>query len=119
MVTKGCVRIVTGTVLLASSLLTMCSAQTKTAISTNPKPTAKDKSVVVPLAPDTPAAANPTEATLNALIATEWEYEMRENPTEASSLGDKRYNSKWPDISLEAITRRNVHNQEVMKKIEA
>jgi len=121
MVTKGYVGSVTVTVLLASSLLTTSSAQsrsTATPAAAKSKVVAKEKSVVIPPAPGTPIATNPTESALNALITTEWEFEMRENPTEASSLGDKRYNNKWPDISLEAITRRNVHNQEVVKKLE-
>jgi len=36
-----------------------------------------------------------------------WERQLRENPTFASSQGDKRYNDKWGDNSMAAIERRH------------
>ena len=51
------------------------------------------------------------------LLATEWEYTLREAPTFASHLGDKRYNDRWPDVSLAAIERRHQHQQDVLKKL--
>ncbi len=39
-----------------------------------------------------------------------WENTLRENPTFASSLGDKRYNDKWGDNSLAAYERRHKEN---------
>ena len=41
------------------------------------------------------------------LVAREWEYTLREAPTFAAHLGDKRYNDRWPDVSLPAIARRH------------
>jgi prolyl oligopeptidase len=52
------------------------------------------------------------------LLADEWEYTLRESPTFASHLGDKRYNDRWPDVSLAAIERRHQHRQETLAKLE-
>ncbi len=56
---------------------------------------------------------------LHALFKEEWEYTLRENPTFASSLGDRRYNDRWPDVSLAAIERRHQHDREVLQKLAA
>jgi uncharacterized protein (DUF885 family) len=48
------------------------------------------------------------------LLASEWEYGLKESPTFASHLGDKRYNDRWPDVSLAAIERRHQHRQETL-----
>jgi uncharacterized protein (DUF885 family) len=48
------------------------------------------------------------------LLADEWEA-----PTFASHLGDKRYNDRWPDVSLAAIARRHEHQQDVLKQLGA
>src|SRR5687767_6032163 len=53
------------------------------------------------------------------LLAEEWEYTLREAPTFASHLGDKRYNDRWPDVSLAAIERRHHHQLEVLAKLTA
>jgi uncharacterized protein (DUF885 family) len=67
------------------------------------------------------AAAQDTAATqrFQKLLADEWEYTLREAPTFASHLGDKRYNDRWPDVSLAAIARRHDHQQAVLKQIDA
>src|SRR5262245_21776688 len=52
------------------------------------------------------------------LLAAEWEYGLRESPTFASHLGDKRYNDRWPDVSLAAIERRHAHRQEVLAQLD-
>ncbi|MCI0354707.1 MAG: DUF885 domain-containing protein [Acidobacteria bacterium] len=56
---------------------------------------------------------------LNALFAEEWEYRLRENPTFASRLGDRRYNDKWADESLEGIERQHQHRLDVLKRLDA
>ena len=58
-------------------------------------------------------------ARLHALFKEEWEYTLREHPTFASSLGDRRYNDRWPDMSLAAIERRHQHDREVLGKLAA
>ncbi|MGH9339305.1 MAG: DUF885 domain-containing protein [Acidobacteriota bacterium] len=51
------------------------------------------------------------------LFEEEWEYRLKESPIFASSLGDKRYNDRWPDISLAAFERRHRHDREVLEKL--
>jgi len=43
---------------------------------------------------------------LNTIFSEEWEFEMREDPTYASRIGDYRYNDKLGDQSVAAILRR-------------
>jgi uncharacterized protein (DUF885 family) len=63
----------------------------------------------------------PNEATkaLHALFNEEWEYTMRENPTWASTLGDRRYNDRWEDVSLAAIERRHLHDIATLARLKA
>ena len=56
---------------------------------------------------------------LHKLFEEEWEYTLREDPTFASYLGDRRYNDRWPDVSLAAIARRHGHDKEVLAKLDA
>jgi len=55
--------------------------------------------------------------TLHDLFAREWEYGLRENPTRASQQGDRRWNDRWRDLSLEAIKRRHAHAREVVAQL--
>ncbi|HEV8160468.1 MAG TPA: DUF885 domain-containing protein [Pyrinomonadaceae bacterium] len=61
-------------------------------------------------------ASNQTGATkqLYALFDAEWELGLKENPTFASFLGDKRYNNRWNDASLSAIEKRQQHRIETL-----
>ena len=64
------------------------------------------------------AAPRPEAAQrLHTLFDEEWEYVMRENPTFASSLGDRRYNDRWEDASLAAIERRHQHRIETLARL--
>ncbi len=54
---------------------------------------------------------------LYALFDSEWEYNLKESPTFASYLGDKRYNDKWSDLSLAAIERRNQHTKDALEQL--
>jgi uncharacterized protein (DUF885 family) len=58
-----------------------------------------------------------TAKTLHDLFAAEWDYQMEQHPTWASSLGDRRWNDRWGDISLDAIIRRHNHDREVVAKL--
>lgn len=63
------------------------------------------------------AAEPDSNAALQKLFDDEWEYGLRESPTFASHLGDKRYNDRWPDVSLEAIARRQAHQRELLERL--
>jgi uncharacterized protein (DUF885 family) len=65
------------------------------------------------------AGAQPNDAAkaLHALFDEEWEYAMREYPTLASSLGDRRYNDRWSDVTLAAVERRHKHDIEVIERM--
>ncbi|HEY4263444.1 MAG TPA: DUF885 family protein, partial [Schlesneria sp.] len=54
---------------------------------------------------------------LTKLFDDEWEYTLREAPTFASHLGDKRYNDRWADVSLSAMLRRHAHQLEVLQTL--
>src|SRR5881409_1732385 len=56
---------------------------------------------------------------LHALFDAEWDYQMEQEPTRASLLGDRRWNDRWPDRSLPAIARRHQHDLEVLKRLAA
>jgi uncharacterized protein (DUF885 family) len=62
---------------------------------------------------NTNTAARP----LQKLLDDEWEWTMRENPTWASTLGDRRYNDRWEDASLENIARQHEHQLETHKRL--
>lgn len=59
-------------------------------------------SILLPLAA---AAGAPAAQTLDRLFQTDWDRTLRENPLQASDLGDRRFNGLWPDQNLAAIAR--------------
>jgi uncharacterized protein (DUF885 family) len=61
--------------------------------------------------------ANDAAKALDELFAAEWDYQMEQHPTWASSLGDRRWNDRWGDISLEAISKRHNHDIETLVKL--
>jgi uncharacterized protein (DUF885 family) len=63
-----------------------------------------------------PAHAGAVED-LHQLFDQEWERTLREDPTFASTLGDRRWNDRWPDTSLEAIERSHAADVAVLDKI--
>lgn len=75
---------------------------------------------VNPSASSTPparASENPATRALHALFDTEWEHDLAESPIWASSIGDRRYDTKWDDVSLAAQARREAHEREVLQEI--
>ena len=66
-----------------------------------------------------PAAAEDAALTkqFRELLDAEWQHTLRESPTFASHLGDKRYNDRWPEVSLNAIDRRHEHQKDVLAKL--
>ena len=64
-----------------------------------------------------PAETNPSAKALHAFFDAEWDYAMEQNPTWASSLGDRRWNDRWEDISLEAIRKREEHAKDSLTRL--
>ncbi|MFV0445527.1 MAG: DUF885 domain-containing protein [Planctomycetaceae bacterium] len=62
---------------------------------------------------------DPAGQRLNALFDAEWERAMRENPTWASSLGDRRDNDRWDDLSLSALRNSHQADLDVLMQLDA
>ena len=61
-------------------------------------------------------AATATE-TLHALFKNDWEYTLEQSPTWASQLGDRRWNDRWEDVSIEAIETRIEHARKTLVEL--
>ncbi|PYJ10164.1 MAG: DUF885 domain-containing protein [Verrucomicrobia bacterium] len=55
--------------------------------------------------------------TLNDFFESEWNYEMEQNPVRASFLGDRRWNDRWGDKSLEAIRKSEEHTVDALARL--
>lgn len=66
-----------------------------------------------------PAAPAPADAKsrLDALYEAEWQRWLREDPTLATSVGDPRYNDRWPDLSLPAIAKTQAMDHAVLAEL--
>ena len=56
-------------------------------------------------------------AALESFLAAEWEWTLEQNPTWASTLGDRRWNDKWEDVSLENLARQHAHRQQALEHL--
>ena len=65
------------------------------------------------------AAAQSDDAKLMALLDEEWEWSLREFPTRATDIGDRRYDDRMVDLSQEAIERRKAHARELVGKMKS
>ena len=65
------------------------------------------------------AEPSPADKSLADFLAREWNYAMEQHPTWASSLGDRRFNDRWPDDSLDAIEARHGHSQKALAILQA
>ena len=66
-------------------------------------------------APDLPDQ----KAQLKQLLADEWEYELRESPELATSIGDYRYNDRWSDGSLAHVQQQKQDLVEWLAKFQS
>ncbi len=66
----------------------------------------------------TPSPAPASAGTkLHALFDSEWERQLRENPTRATYLGDHRYDDRWPDLSIPAIDKSHAGDVAVLETL--
>ena len=63
------------------------------------------------------SSENPTER-LHQLFEENWQQTLRDHPTWASLMGDRRYNRLWPDVSLTAIERRQQQHLQVLQRLD-
>jgi uncharacterized protein (DUF885 family) len=59
------------------------------------------------------------EAQFKKLLADEWEYELRESPETATSIGDYRYNDRWSDLSIAHVQQQKKDLQQWLERFEA
>src|SRR5689334_7942217 len=59
-----------------------------------------------------------TTAAFHALIDGAWETDMRDDPLKASYLGDRRYESQWPDVSLAGLAKRYDNNVATLARLQ-
>lgn len=56
---------------------------------------------------------------LHALFSREWDRRLADNPTWASTLGDKRFNRAWPDLSPAALAARHAADRAWLEQLRA
>ncbi|MES2017998.1 MAG: DUF885 domain-containing protein [Pseudomonadota bacterium] len=54
---------------------------------------------------------------LHKLFADQWERSLRENPESATYQGDPRFNDRWTDMSMAAITERAAHDRAALARL--
>jgi uncharacterized protein (DUF885 family) len=62
------------------------------------------------------AHAGPAED-FRALLEEAWEWQLEQDPVSASSLGDRRFNDRWTDNSLQAIEIRHKQQQAFLDRV--
>src|SRR5688572_12007269 len=72
---------------------------------------------VMPVMAQQTSPANATKE-LHALLTEAWEKDMRDDPLRASYLGDRRFESGWPDVSAANLAKRNADNDAKLKRLE-
>lgn len=63
------------------------------------------------------AAAPAARKALQALFADDWDWQMAQEPTWASELGDRRFNDRWKDLSETAFSRRKAHWRNALRRL--
>nr|WP_010131279.1 DUF885 domain-containing protein [Microbulbifer agarilyticus] len=64
-----------------------------------------------------PRAASPQQQ-LQQVIDDHWQYYLKENPTSASRMGDKRYNDRLPGVSEKDRARRLQAEKQFVERLE-
>ncbi len=53
------------------------------------------------------------------LLADEWQWTMEQSPTWASQLGDRRWNDRWPDVSLARQAAQQEHRLALVARLKS
>jgi uncharacterized protein (DUF885 family) len=64
-----------------------------------------------------PPLQSPFAQRLHHIFDSEWNYDMEQDPTSASELGDRRWNTRWEDVSLSAIRARQQHYVALLEEL--
>ena len=61
----------------------------------------------------------PPARQLHDLFAEHWHWQMRDSPVWASELGERRWDDRWPERSLESFAERDRHDREALARLGA
>lgn len=64
-------------------------------------------------------AADAPAAAFDALVAERWEYQLKESPELATTIGDYRYNDRWTDYSLAHVAVDGKATADFLRRFEA
>ncbi|HWX65681.1 MAG TPA: DUF885 family protein [Rhodanobacter sp.] len=56
---------------------------------------------------------------LDKLLAEQWEYQLKESPELATTIGDDRYNDRWTDYSLAHVAVDRAATESFLKRFQA
>ncbi|MEO8777381.1 MAG: DUF885 family protein [Rhodanobacter sp.] len=56
---------------------------------------------------------------LDALLAEQWQYQLKESPEQATTIGDYRYNDRWTDYSLAHVEVTRAATASFLKRFKA
>lgn len=87
-------------------------------LSACPAPAPKKPPVASARGPEDPAAGV-RDATLRGLLTRHWEWQMRNAPTWATQLGDRRFDDQLGDNSSAAIAKREAELRDFLREAEA
>jgi uncharacterized protein (DUF885 family) len=60
---------------------------------------------------------SPFAQRLHRIFEAEWNYDMEQDPPSASELGDRRWNTRWEDVSISAIHQRQQHYVALLEEL--
>ncbi|MEE4164293.1 MAG: DUF885 domain-containing protein [Woeseiaceae bacterium] len=63
------------------------------------------------------AAQADADSDFRTLLDEAWEWRLESDPVFASRLGDRRYNSDWPDDSVDAIEARHLETRQFLRRL--
>jgi uncharacterized protein (DUF885 family) len=68
-------------------------------------------------APDASGQGDQATVALRHFFDAEWDWSLERDPTWASTLGDRRWNDRWEDLSLEAIEHNHQHRVAALERL--